>query len=73
MLKICRMGTLMALFGLNGYFVHQLCQLFLCRLLINVYETIIIHNSKPLRLQRYYKKMTYASLYAIFLYFLFPG
>ena len=67
MSKISSMSAVMAFFRFNCNFVHQLCQLLFGRLLINVYETVIIHNSKPLRLQRYYKKMTYASLYAIFL------
>ena len=31
----------------------------------------MILHSKPLRLQRYYKKMTYANLYAIFYVFFF--
>ena len=30
----------------------------------------MILHSKPLRLQRYYKKMTYANLYAIFCKFI---
>ena len=60
MREISSVCAVMALFRLNRYFVHQLCQLFFSRLLINVYETVIIHNTKPLRLQRYNKKMTYA-------------
>ena len=57
------MCSVVTLLGFDGYFVHQLSQLFLARLLIDVYETIVIHNNKPLRLQRYNKKLIYASFF----------
>ena len=55
------MCAIMALLGLHSYFVHQLSQLFLAWLLIDVYETIVIHSAKPLRLQRYNIFLIYAS------------
>lgn len=50
MLKICRMGTVMALFGLNGYFVHQLLKILLGRFSIYIRKPIVvnIHSSKNL-------------------------
>ena len=37
------MCLVMPLFGFDGDLVHQLCQLFISRLVVNVYKTIIIH------------------------------
>ena len=46
LLKKSLMCTIVTLFGFHSYFVHQLSQLFLARLLINVYETIVIHSAQ---------------------------
>ena len=43
--KISSMSAVIALFRFRCYFTHQLSQLFFGRLLVNVYETIIIHGS----------------------------
>ena len=40
------MCPVVTLLGFYGYFVHELSKLFLARLLINVYETIVIHSDK---------------------------
>ncbi len=46
LLKKSLMCTIVTLFGFHGYFMHKLSQLFLARLLINVYETIVIHSAQ---------------------------
>ena len=64
--EISRTSYSKTLFGFKSYFLHQLSQLLLARLLINVYETIVIHSATSFPLQRYNKNLKYASILCFF-------